>query len=102
MRGSRSRARARPARRRRSRRGRSDRRGLSSAEERAVAGAAHRRDVARTLGIVAQLVAKPADVDVDGPVEYLGLALSIKGVQQGLSRDDSARGADERDEQVQL
>ena len=39
---------------------------------RAVADAADRGDVARLLGVVAELVAQPADVDVDRPVQDLG------------------------------
>ncbi len=47
-----------------------------------VAHAAHGHDVAGLLGVVAELVAQAADVDVDGAVEHIALARAVDRVEQ--------------------
>ena len=61
-----------------------------------VADAADRRDVARPVGVVTELVAQPPDVDVDGPVEHLGLVLAVDRVEQLVAAQDAAVGLEER------
>ena len=67
-----------------------------------VADAADRGHVARTLGIVAELVAQPPDVDVDGPVEDLGLVLAVDGIEQLVAAQDAAAGLDEAGQEPEL
>src|SRR6476620_7535067 len=55
----------------RARRGRSEWRSRPSPDGRPVADAADGRHVPRIVGVVAELVAQPSDVDVDRPVEDL-------------------------------
>ena len=66
------------------------------ARARPVADAADGGDVARTLGVVAELVAQPPDVDVDGPVEDLGLVLAVDRIEQLVAGQDAAVGLDQR------
>ena len=61
-----------------------------------VADAADGRDVARRVGVVAELVAQPADVDVDRPVEDLGLVLAVDRVEQLVAGQDPAVGLEDR------
>src|SRR5205814_6270153 len=74
----------------------------SRVEECAVSRAAHRRDIARPLWIVAELVAKPPDVYVDRSVEHRGVVLSIERIEKHLARDDSTAGAHQRREKAEL
>ena len=67
-----------------------------------VADAADRGDVARSLGVVAELVAQPADVDVDGPIEHLGLVLAVDRVEQLVAAQDAAAGLDQAGEEPEL
>ena len=69
---------------------------------RPVADAADGGDVARPLGVVAELVAQPPDVDVDGPVEDVGLVLAVDRVEQLVAGQDAAVGLEERLEQPEL
>src|SRR5439155_23479771 len=85
-----------------SRRARCARPWSSPGHHRPIAGAPDRRDVTGPLGSVAELVAKPADVDVDRAVEGLGRVVAIERVEQGVAREDPPLGLDERDEEAQL
>ena len=69
---------------------------------RPVADAADRGHVARRLGVVAELVAQPADVDVDGPVEDVGLVAAVDRVEQLVAGEDAAVGLEERLEEPEL
>src|SRR5207245_10342568 len=74
----------------------------SRAQHRPVADAAHRRDVARPIGIIAELVAEPADVDVDGPVERLRRTVAVKRIEKRVARMNAALSFCERPEQAEL
>ena len=63
---------------------------------RPIADAADGGDVARMLGVVAELVAQAPDVDVDRPVEHLGLVAAVDRVEQLVAGQDAAVGLDER------
>ena len=67
-----------------------------------VADAAHGHDVARLVGVVAELVAEPADVDVDRPVEDLLLARAVDRVEQLVAGQRAPVRRDERHEQPEL
>ena len=69
---------------------------------RPIADAADRGDVARRLGVVAELVAEPADVDVDGAVQDLGLVGAVDRVEQLVAAEDPAVGLEDRLEQPEL
>src|SRR2546421_9709582 len=85
-------------------RGRHDVRLISrgSSLDRAISGAPHRRDVARTIGLLPKLVAQPADVDVDGPLEGVPLYGPVQRVEQDLSGQHSAFGLHQCGEQAEL
>ena len=68
----------------------------ASRRRRPIAHAAHRRDVPRSVGVVAELVPEPPDVDVDGPIEDLGLVLAVDRVEQLVAGQDAAVGLEQR------
>src|SRR4051794_18902879 len=76
----------------------------SSADDRrrAVARAADRRDVAGRVGIVAELVAQPADVDVDRSVEDLRLLGAPDRVEELVAAENPAVGLEEGLEKTEL
>ena len=67
-----------------------------------IADAADRGDVAGMLGVVAELVAQPADVDVDGPVEDLGLVVAVDGIEQLVAGQHPAVGLEEAGQEPEL
>ena len=69
---------------------------------RPIADAADRRDVARPLGVVAELVPQPPDVDVDRPVEDLGLVLAVDRVEQLVAGQHPAVGLEQRGQEPEL
>ena len=69
---------------------------------RAIADAADRGDVARAVGVVAELVAEAADVDVDRAVEDLGAVVAVDRIEQLVARQDAAVGLEDRLEQPEL
>ena len=69
---------------------------------RAVADATDGGDIARRLGVVAELVAQAADVDVDRAVEDLGLVLAVDGIEQLVARQDAPIGLEQGLEQPEL
>src|SRR6478752_10537772 len=68
----------------------------------AIPDAADRRDIARHLGVVAEFVAQPADVDVDGPVEDVRLVSPVDRVEQLIAGEDAAIGFEDRLEKSEL
>ena len=68
----------------------------------AIADAADCRDVARRFGVVAELVAQPADVDVDRPVQDVGLSSAVDRVEQLVAGQDAAVGLEDRLEEPEL
>ena len=54
------------------------------------------------LGIVAELVAQPPDVDVDGPVEDLGLVVAVDRIEELVAGQDPAAGLEDRLEEAEL
>ena len=68
----------------------------------AIARAADRGDPAGSVRVVAELVPQPPDVDVDRPVEDLGLVLAPDRVEQLVAAEDAAVGLEERLEQAEL
>ena len=74
----------------------------SAAVARTVAHAADGHDVARLLGVVAELVAQPADVDVDGAVEDVALARAVDGIEQLVARERPPVGGHERHQEPEL
>src|SRR6266542_2151411 len=81
---------------------RSGSRSRSRLEGSAVAGAAYGRDVPGMVGIVAELLAKPPDVHIDAALHYVGFAVTVEAIEQGLPREDPAIGLDQREEQLEL
>ena len=69
---------------------------------RPVPDAAHRRDVARLFGAVAELVAEPPDVRIDRPIQDVALAEAVERVQQLFAREHPAVGLEERGQQPEL
>ena len=67
-----------------------------------VAGAAHRRDVARLGRVVAQLLAQAPDVLVDRAVEDVALARAVDRVEQLVAGEDPAAALHEGGQQPQL
>src|SRR3954470_5359546 len=61
----------------------------------AVADAADGGHVPRHLRVVAELVAQAADVDVDGPVEDVGLVAAVDRVEQLVAGEHAAVGLED-------
>ena len=68
----------------------------------AVAGAPDRRDVARHRRVVAELLAQALDVDVDGPVEDVGLADAVDRVEELVAGQDPAVGLEQGRQEAEL
>src|SRR5471030_1817413 len=66
-----------------------------------VAGAAHRLDHRRLLRVVLELAAQPADLDVDRPVEWPGLAVA-REIEQAVAAQHLVGVVDEGGEEVEL
>ena len=69
---------------------------------RPVAGAADGRDVARRVGIVAELLAQPLHVDVDGPVGDVALGVAVERVEQPVAAQHAAVRLEQHLEQPEL
>ena len=69
---------------------------------RPIADASDRRDVPRSIRVVAELVPQPADVDVDRPVQDLGLVLAVDGVEQLVPGQNSTARLEEGHEKAEL
>src|SRR5207253_11089419 len=67
-----------------------------------ISGATHSRDVTRMVGLLAKLVAQPADVDVDGPLQGIALYRPIESVEQDLSGEHPAFGLHQRGKKAEL
>ena len=67
-----------------------------------VADAPDRLHVARRVGIVVELVAQPADVDVDRAIEDVGRLVAVDRVEELVARQDAAVGGEDRREQLEL
>ena len=67
-----------------------------------VSDAADGRDVARHLGVVPELVAQPADVDVNGPVEDVGLVAAVDRIEELVAGQDAAVRFEDRLEEPEL
>src|SRR5207302_6376131 len=67
-----------------------------------ISGAAHGGDVAWMVGLLAKLVAQPADVDVDGPLQGIALYRPIESVEQDLTGQDPAFSLHQCREQAEL
>src|SRR3954453_20690027 len=75
--------------------------GAAAAADEPVAGAAHRPDVARAPGVVAQFLPQPADQDVDRAV--VGLPVDAAGlVQDALAGQHPAAAAHQEAEEGEL
>ena len=68
----------------------------------AIADAADRGDVSGRLGVVAELLAQPADVDVDRAVEDRGVVAAVDHVEELVAGEDPAAGLEEDLEQPEL
>src|SRR5262245_41115999 len=73
-----------------------------STPRRPVADPAHRLDIARALGVVAEPVPKATDVDVDRPIEHVGLVVAPHRIEELVAGQHSAPGLDEGDEELEL
>src|SRR5438309_9640208 len=71
-------------------------------EHRPIADTAHRRDVSRPIGIVAQLLAESPDVDVDRPVQRLCRTVAVERVEKRVPRKNAALGFSKRHQQAEL
>ena len=67
-----------------------------------IADAADGLHVARRVGVVVELVAQPADVDVDRAVEDLGRLVAVDRVEQLVARQDPTVGGEDRAEEPEL
>ena len=56
----------------------------------------------RVIRLIAELVAQPADVGVDGPVEDIRLAQAVERVEQLVARQNPAVRLEQRSEQPEL
>ena len=65
------------------------------ARRRPVADPADGGHVSRRVGIVAKFVAQPADMDVDGPVEDLGLVRTVDRIEELVAGEDAAARLDQ-------
>ena len=54
------------------------------------------------ISVVAELVAKAADVDVDRPVEHVSLVRAVDRVEELVAAQDAAVRLEERDEKPEL
>ena len=59
-------------------------------------------DVARAIGLLPKLVAQPADVDVDGPLQGIALDGPVQGVEQDLPGQHPAPGLHQCREKAEL
>src|SRR2546430_14370336 len=69
---------------------------------RPIPGSTYRGDVARMIDHLAQLVAQPADVDIDRSLERVALHRPVECVEQGLPSQNPALCLDQRREQAKL
>src|SRR4051794_38922637 len=77
-------------------------RGGARVAGRAVADAPHGGHVPGLLGIVAELLAETADVDVDRPVEDRGVVTAVDLVEELVARQDAAAGFEQHLEEPEL
>ena len=69
---------------------------------RPVAGAADGRDVPRGVGVVAELLAEPFHVDVDGSVGHVALGVAVQRVEEAVPAQDATVGLEQDLEQAEL
>src|SRR5437763_14181274 len=69
---------------------------------RPVPGSAHCGDVARAIDILTKLVAQPADVDIDRPLERVALHRPVERVEQSVASQKPAPCLAQSREQAKL
>ena len=67
--------------------------------QRPIARASNGGDVARLVGVVAQLGPQPFDVGIDGPVQHDLLIPAIDGIEQPITADDPTVRLEQHDQQ---